>query len=145
MKLSPSRRRAQAGFTLLEIMLVVAIIVLLLGAAIYKMRPQVNAAKEARARADIQSLLTPLMLYETTNGFPPSTSQGLGALVNKPTGEPKPRAWSQLMESVPADPWGKPYQYERPGKHNTRTFDIYTAGADGQPGTADDIGNWENE
>ena len=144
MNRSSSSRRRQAGFTLLEIMLVVGIIVLLLGAAIYKMRPSVNIAREARARSDIQSILTPLTLYETMNGFPPSTAQGLQALVVKPTTEPRPRSWSVFMESVQIDPWGKQYMYEKPGKHNTKSYDVFSAGADGQPHTEDDIGNWES-
>lgn len=145
MKRSSQSRRAQAGFTLLEIMLVVGIIVLLLGAAIFQMRPAANTAKIARVQADIETLKTPLMLYETTNGFPPTTAQGLQALVTKPTSDPRPRNWAQLMSSIPLDPWGKPYKYEKPGKHNPKGFDLYSAGADGQEHTEDDIGNWEQQ
>jgi general secretion pathway protein G len=134
----------QAGFTLLEIMLVVAIIILLLGSAIFMMKPQLNVAKNARARADIQSLATPLMTYEASNGFLPSTEQGLAALVTQPTGDPRPHHWIQGMESLPTDPWGMPYYYEYPGKHHPGSYDLYSAGPDHQPGTADDVGNWDD-
>lgn len=135
----------QAGFTLLEIMLVVAIIILLLGSAIYMMKPQLNAAKIARAQGDIQTIQTPLMTYEAQNGYLPSTEQGLAALVTQPSGDPRPRHWVQGMESVPTDPWGMQYYYENPGKHNPNGFDLYSSGPDRKPGTADDVGNWTDK
>src|SRR5258708_3818748 len=133
----------QAGFTLLEIMLVVAIIILLLGSAIYMMKPQLAAAKIARADADIRTVQPALMLYESTNGFLPTTEQGLKALVTRPESEPHPRSWTQMMEGEPTDPWGNPYHYEQPGKHNPTGYDLYSAGPDRQPGTADGVGNWQ--
>ena len=142
MKRSTARR---AGFTLLEIMLVVAIIMLLLGTAIYKMAPTLGFGKTAKAKADIEGLKAALMGYESLNGFTPSNEQGLQALSVKPSGDPKPKQWQQFMESVPLDPWGMPYIYEQPGKHHPNGYDIYTAGPDRKPGTEDDIGNWENQ
>jgi general secretion pathway protein G len=139
-KLSPL-----AAFTLLEIMLVVAIIILLLGSAIYMMKPQLESAKYARARADISSIGTPLMTYESINGVAPSTEQGLAALVSQPSGDPRPHHWVQQMSSLPTDPWGMQYYYENPGKHNPTSYDIYSSGPDRKPGTADDIGNWESD
>ena len=124
-------------------MLVVAIIILLLGAAVFKMRPALGQAKMARAQADIQSLQIPLTSYEAMGGSLPSTAQGLKAIVERPTGEPKPRMWAQGMESLPKDPWNHDYYYEQPGKHNPKSYDLYSAGPDGQPNTEDDIGNWD--
>ena len=141
MKRSPLS--ATSGFTLLEIMLVVAIIILLLGAAIYKMKPSLDVAKLARAQADITSLQIPLTSYEALGGELPSTAQGLKALVERPTGDPRPRMWTKGMDSLPKDPWNHDYYYERPGKHNAASYDLYTAGPDGKPGTEDDIGNWD--
>jgi general secretion pathway protein G len=135
--------RSQAGFTLLEIMLVVAIIVLLLASAIYMMAPQLNIAKAAKAQGDIQTMKTALMTYEMSNGSAPSTAQGLQALVTRPEGQPVPRMWIQGMDALPMDPWGNPYYYENPGKHNPKGYDLYSAGPDRQPGTDDDIGNWQ--
>ena len=140
MKLSPQRR--SAGFTLLEIMLVVMIIALLAGAAIYNMGDTVGEAKKVRADADIKSIGTSLMMYSARNGFYPSSSQGLQALVVRPSDEPKPRNWSSLMKEVAPDPWGMEYQYVEPGTHNTGSYDLFSMGPDHKAGTDDDIGNW---
>ena len=137
--------RLQGGFTLLEIMLVVVIISLLLGAAIYNMGGNVETARKVRVEADISSLKTQLKLYSGMNGFFPTTQQGLQALVTQPTSEPRPRHWTQGFEQVPRDPWGNEYNYAVPGKHNPNSFDLFSSGPDLQPGTADDLGNWENE
>jgi general secretion pathway protein G len=140
-------RQHQHAFTLLEIMLVVMIIALLAGAAIYAMRGQVDGARIQTAEMDVQNLTTALQQYDVRNGIPPTTNQGLKALVEKPSGEPAPRRWFKQMEKVPIDPWGMEYRYEYPGRRNNageKGFDIYSAGPDRQPGTADDIGNWSN-
>ena len=133
-----------SGFTLLEIMMVVMIIALLLGAAIYKMGPNLGYAQEVRAKTDIQGIITNLKMYQAQNGFLPTTEQGLQALVTRPDSDPRPTQWHQLMDAVPEDPWHLPYFYENPGKHNPNSFDLYSAGPDRKPGTADDIGNWED-
>ncbi len=133
----------RAGFTLLEIMLVVAIIVLLLGSAIYMLKPQLGTAKGARAEADISAVGIALMSYESASGFLPTSEQGLKALVERPNSDPKPRRWSKGMDGVPVDPWGNPYNYKQPGTHNTTGYDLFSSGPDRTAGTADDIGNWE--
>lgn len=135
---------SSSGFTLLEIMLVVSIIVLLLGGAIYKMMPMLGAAKANRAFADITSMKTALMTYETMAGSLPSTSQGLGALVTRPTSAPTPRSWAKIMDEMPTDPWNRPYVYVQPGTHNPSGYDLYSLGEDGQANTIDDIGNWSS-
>jgi general secretion pathway protein G len=119
-------KNRQSGFTLLEIMLVVAIIGVLLAAAIYKMSPTLGVAKETRTRADIQGIRTMLLSYNGTNGYYPSTDQGLGALV--------PR----LMEEVPKDAYGTVYVYRCPGRRNPNSYDLFSAGPDRIPDTADD-------
>jgi len=139
MKRHSSKRSA---FTLLEIMLVVTIIALLLGSAIYAFKDKLGFAQDTRVRADIQSLSTTLLVYQGQNGFLPTTEQGLKALVTRPDSEPRPRQWRQQYDSVPLDPWGKEYLYVQPGKHNTSGYDLYSAGPDRIPDTADDVGNW---
>src|SRR5438105_2077628 len=89
-------KRRQQGFTLLEIMLVVTIIALLLGAAIYKLGGNVEFARHTRIGADIQGINTQLKLYESMNGFYPSTEQGIQALIVQPDSDPKPTRWYQL-------------------------------------------------
>jgi general secretion pathway protein G len=139
--LSPCRQRS--GFTLLEIMLVVMIIALLAGSAIYFMGGNIEDAQRVRATSDIRSISTQLMVYQASNGFLPSTEQGVKALVSKPETEPRPRSWRQYMSEVPRDPWDQEYFYEQPGKRNPNGYDLYSAGKDRKPGTADDIGNWK--
>src|SRR5262245_36984125 len=102
-------KKPQSGFTLLEIMLVVSIIGVLLAAAIFKMAPALGFAKATTARGDISSINTCLIAYAGSNGFYPTTEQGLKALVDKPTTEPVPTNWHQLMNGVPKDSWGTPY------------------------------------
>ncbi len=136
--------RKNHGFTLLEIMLVVMIIALLAGSAIYLMGGNLGYAQSVRVKSDIQAITTQLKLYQAMNGFLPSTDQGLQALSVRPDTDPKPTQWRQLMDKTLMDPWQNPYIYENPGKHNPDTFDLYSAGPDRKPGTDDDIGNWDS-
>ena len=136
------QRPRNAGFTLLEIMLVVMIIALLAGAAIYMMRGNVDQARIVRAETDIQNLLTQLQMYDVLNGGYPTAQQGIRALVERPTGEPQPRKWRKLLDDVPADPWNNPYQIRNPATKSKARIDLFSAGPDGQPNTEDDIGNW---
>jgi general secretion pathway protein G len=68
----------------------------------------------------------------------------LKALVTRPESEPRPRNWRQVLTELRLDPWKQEYYYERPGKHNPKDYDIYSAGPDNRPNTEDDIGNWES-
>ena len=136
MKLSARQRSA---FTLLEIMLVVMIIALLLGAAIYKLGGSIGVASDVTALGDLQGISTQLMVYQTTNRTLPTTEQGLRALVTRPTSEPVPRSWRLLLKDVPIDPWGKEYIYVQPGVKNPSSYDLYSSGEDKTPGTSDDI------
>ena len=137
-------RSNRSAFTLLEIMLVVMIIALLASAAIYLMGDNLGIAQDVKAKSDIQALSTQLTLYRATNGFYPSTQQGLQALVARPDSDPVPNSWRQLMKQMPTDPWGDQYGYTQPGTHNPDSYDIFSYGADRKPNTADDIGNWTN-
>ncbi|MFN2509747.1 MAG: type II secretion system protein GspG, partial [Chthoniobacterales bacterium] len=83
-------KRDQSAFTLLEIMLVVMIIGLLLGTAIYKLKGNIEVSRAVAVQSSIQSIKTQLKLYESINGFPPTTDQGLQALVTQPTTDPRP-------------------------------------------------------
>ena len=124
---------------MLEIMLVVMIIALLLGAAIYKMGGNIGVASDITAQGDLQGISTQLMIYQTTNRTLPTTEQGVRALVTRPASEPAPRSWRQLLKDVPIDPWGKEYIYVQPGVKNQSSYDLYSSGEDKKPGTADDL------
>src|SRR5438045_3202431 len=128
----------QQGFTLLEIMLVVTIIALLLGAAIYKLSGNVEYSRHVRVAADIQGIGTQLKVYESMSGFFPTSEQGLQALVSQPSSDPKPNRWYQLYSSLPKDPWQNDYIYRSPGTKNPTGYDLFSAGPDHTPDTADD-------
>ncbi|MBF8744193.1 type II secretion system protein GspG [Pseudomonas putida] len=142
-----SVRRRQRGFTLIEIMVVIVILGVLGALVLPNVMSRPEHAKLTAARTDIQSISTALEIYRLDNGRYPSTAQGLEALVKRPTIAPLPRQWSAqgYLKSAPLDPWGAPYQYASPGTRSNQGFDLYSLGADSQPGgeNADaDIGNW---
>lgn len=130
--------RKERGFTLLEIMLVVSIIAVLMSVAIYKLKGNLEIGKAVAVQADVRSIGTQLKLYESMNGFMPTTEQGLQALVTQPTTEPRPSRWTQFFDSVPKDPWHNDYIFLNPGRRNANGYDLYSAGADRKPDTADD-------
>jgi general secretion pathway protein G len=133
------RLRQQAAYTLFEIMLVLGIIAVLVGSAIYLLVGNVDVARKQRVDTDKQAITTQLKMYEMTNYNFPTTQQGLEALVKKPTSEPVPKRWTQLMSEVPIDPWGTPYVYVSPGKKNPSGFDLYSLGPD-RVESDDDVG-----
>ena len=138
------RRAASAqGFTLVEMVLVLGIIALLLGAGIYQLTGVLDSGKIKRARADLATYSSALRTYELNAGFLPSTDQGLNALVERPSARPAPASWTQVMKKLVVDPWGNAYLYRKPGTKDKNGYDIYSAGPDGLPDTADDIGNWD--
>lgn len=136
--------KQQSGFTLIEVMVVVVILGILAAIVVPRVMDRPDAARITKARADIRALESALNLYKLDNFVYPTTDQGLQALVSKPSGTPEPRNWKQYMDRMPKDPWGNDYQYLSPGVQGT--VDIYSLGADGQPGGAEsnaDIGNWD--
>ena len=135
------RRRAASGFTLIEIMLVLAIIALLMGVGIWKLAGVTDRGKETRVKADIGALMTALVQYQIDAGSYPSTEQGLRALVEKPAGI---RNWSPALDEPMFDPWQNEYGYRYPPTKNPNKGkpDIFSKGPDGLENTADDIGNW---
>jgi general secretion pathway protein G len=130
--------RHRNGFTLLEIMIVVTIIAILMGAAIYQLGGNVEYAKHTAISTDVQAIGTQLKLYESMNGFFPTTDQGLMALVAQPDTDPKPSRWYQLFKEEPKDPWRNKYIYRCPGTKNPNGYDLFSAGKDRLPDTADD-------
>jgi general secretion pathway protein G len=134
------------GFTLIEIMVVVVILGILAALVVPKLIGRVDESRIAAAKLDINNLKAALNMYKLDNQRYPTTEQGLQALVTKPTTGPEPKGWRSggYIEKLPNDPWKNPYQYLSPGTHGP--IDIFSYGADGQPGgTGDDadIGSWD--
>ncbi|HJY77102.1 MAG TPA: type II secretion system major pseudopilin GspG [Burkholderiales bacterium] len=139
-----SRARIRA-FTLIEVMVVVAILAVLAALIVPKVMSRPDEARVVAARQDIASLLQALKLYRLDNLRYPTTEQGLAALVTRPTLAPVPPNWKPggYLERLPRDPWGHPYQYLSPGLHGE--IDVFSFGADGAAGGEGfdaDIGSW---
>ena len=140
---SSAPRRRVAGFTLIELMVVVMILGVLAALVVPRVMSRPDQARVVAAKADIARIDQQLKLYRLDNSRYPTTDQGLQALVTPPTSGPPAQNWKQYLDKMPVDPWGKPYQYLSPGVHGE--IDIFSFGADGQPGGAEfdaDIGNW---
>ena len=138
------RARFSAGFTLVEIMVVVVIIGILAVLIVPRVLGRSDEARVAAAKHDIAAVVQSLKLYRLDNGRYPSSEQGLQALVAKPQSSPVPTNWRQYLDSLPKDPWGNPYQYLSPGVHGE--IDVFSFGADGRPGGSGpdvDVGSWQ--
>ncbi|MDD5129682.1 MAG: type II secretion system major pseudopilin GspG [Candidatus Omnitrophica bacterium] len=129
------------GFTLIELMLVVVIIGALVAMVMPRLTGRGEQARVAAASADINAnIATGLKLYELDNGNFPSTSDGLNALLVKPSSA---KNWNgPYLERKPLDPWGKEYEYKSPGEHRKTDYDLYSLGKDGVEST-DDVTNWD--
>lgn len=138
--------RPARGFTLIEIMVVVAILGILAALVVPKIMGRPDEARIVAAKQDIAAIRQALNLYRLDNVSYPTTEQGLQALVEKPTSGPIPGNWKSggYLERLPNDPWGTPYQYLNPGLRGE--VDIFSLGADraaGGEGNNADIGSWE--
>ena len=135
--LNRERRALRAGFTLVEILVVIAIISLLAGVVLLNIAPQIGMGSQAAAKAQIQVLSSAATTYRMAHGRYPTQQQGLEALVRKPAQEPIPENYPDSGylsgRTVPADPWKNPYIYLCPGRQN-EPFEILSYGADGEPG-----------
>lgn len=142
----PIRRpHAEAGFTLLELMVVIVILGLLATIVMVNVLPSQDRAMKEKARADISVLEQSIEGYRLDNFAFPTNEQGLQALVTPPAGMTRPDRYREggYIRRLPQDPWGAPYQYAIPGEKGR--FDIYSFGADGRKGGEGDdadIGNW---
>jgi len=149
----PARARAEsarkrAGFTLVELMVVIVIIGLLATVVALNVLPSQDKAMVGKARADIAVLEQAMETYRLDNLVYPDDRQGLQALVAAPAGLARPERYRQggYVRRLPQDPWGNPYQYRRTST-NGQAFDVYSFGADGREGGEGndaDLGNWQN-
>ncbi len=132
----PEHLRSQAGFTLIEIMVVIAIIGILATLIVPKIMGRPDEARVTAAKHDLSTISQALKLYRLDIGRYPTTEQGLKALVERPTSEPVPQNWKAggYLDRLPNDPWGNPYQYANPGTKGE--IDLYSFGDDGKEGGA---------
>ena len=138
------KERRDAGFTLIELMIVLFILGLLAALVAPRLMGRVGQAKIKSAKAQIQLLATALDLYHLDVGRYPTEEEGLKSLREKPEAL---SSWGgpYLDKDVPKDPWGRDYSYKCPGEHGP--YDLYSLGADGQPGGESengDVSNWQN-
>lgn len=142
-RLSLHPRPGAAGFTLIELMVVVVILGILAMVVVPRVMDRPEQARRVAVQNDIQAIKSALDMYKLDNHRYPTTDQGLAALVEKPQSGPAAPNWNGYLDKIPKDPWGNPYQYLHPGKHGD--VDIYSLGADGRTGGEGpdaDIGNW---
>lgn len=143
-------RNRKRGFTLVEIMIVLAILVLLLAMVGPRLLKTQEKADQKITLTQIKNMQQALDLYKVDNRTYPSTEEGLQALLERPADENRGRNWAgpYLSEStLPVDPWGNPFRYEYPPTrgNNRDIANIWSAGPDGQDQTADDIKNWTGD
>jgi general secretion pathway protein G len=138
------RRAVQAGFTLIELMVVLVIIGVLAALIVPNVLDRADDARATAARTDVNNLIQALKLYKLDNQRYPTGEQGLQALLSRPSSPPVPTNWKPYVEKLPNDPWGRPYQYLNPGVKGE--IDVMSFGADGQPGGEGkdaDVGSWQ--
>ena len=140
-----TRPASEAGFTLVELMVVVVILGLLATVVMINVLPSQDRAMREKAKADISTLEQAVETYRLEMLTYPTTAQGLQALVQAPAGLSRPERYRDggYIRRLPDDPWGNPYQYAYPGERGR--FDVYSFGADGAKGGEGEeaeIGNW---
>jgi general secretion pathway protein G len=138
------RQRRQRGFTLLELLVVMFILVILAGAVTVLVTQRIEQTKHSKAVVDVESLGNAIDQYHLDNSAFPAA---LDALRTRPSGDELPN-WNgpYIKKAVPDDPWGKPYIFVAPGEHNADSYDLYSLGKDGKEGGSGsdaDVKNWD--
>ncbi len=138
-RLSSCSPHVRPGFTLLEMVIVLGIIAMIMGGAIFTMQKISDSGAITVVDGDFSSINNGLQSYKTNAGHYPSEQQGLKALVEKPSSAPRPRRWTQIMDKVPRDPWDNEYIYKYPGSKDRSRPELISLGKDGLEGTEDDM------
>ncbi|MDO5087966.1 MAG: type II secretion system major pseudopilin GspG [Comamonadaceae bacterium] len=139
-----ARWRRAAGFTLIELMVVLVIIGVLAALIVPNVLDRTDDARATAARTDVNNLMQALKLYKLDNLRYPTAEQGLQALTARPSAPPAPPNWRPYLDKLPNDPWGRPYQYLNPGvKGEVDVMSFGADGASGGEGKDADIGSWQ--
>jgi general secretion pathway protein G len=135
-------RHADNAFTLIELLLVLVILGVLAAIVVPKFAGRTEQARQTAAQSQIATFNTALDAFEVDNGYYPKGKNGLNDLVQQPRDA---QNWKgpYMKNDIPMDPWGRPYVYECPGKHNPSSYDLYSLGIDGRANSEDDITNWQ--
>ena len=137
----------RAGFTILELLLVLAILAVLAGIVSTRFVGQSQAAKVKAAHTQLENLNLSLNRFEVDLGRFPTSSEGLAVLIERP-GDDAKKAWLGPYldgSAIPLDQWGNPWNYRLPGQHRPDGFDLWSNGPDGREGGGDDVANWVSE
>ncbi|PYX66901.1 MAG: type II secretion system protein GspG [Acidobacteria bacterium] len=137
-------RQSALGFTLIELLLVLVILGILAAIVVPKFSGRTEQARMTAAQSQISTFNTALDAFEVDNGYYPKGRNGLVDLVQPPRDSQNWRG-PYLKSAIPNDPWGRPYIYECPGKHNPSSYDLSSMGPDGRSGNEDDITNWQTD
>jgi general secretion pathway protein G len=140
--LNKKTKTTQNGFTILEVMIVIAILGMMASLVVGNLMDNADEAKVQSTAIEIKNIESILDLYKLKAGQYPTTEQGLEALVSAPEIEPIPRNYpaNGFLDELPQDKWGNDYQLVSPGEMGK--YDLFSIGPDGEAGTEDDIGNW---
>lgn len=136
----PRRRGLWIALAIVGFLVVCGVVAaVLVAVGVSKFNDTAQIRQSVAVRSDIQAITSHLRLYESMNGFLPTTDQGLQALVVQPTTDPRPTRWVQSFHKLPEDPWHSQYIYRQPGRKKPDSFDLFSAGPDRAPDTADDL------
>ncbi len=141
MKHAHMSRRRVGAFTLIELLLVMAILAMLAVLVVPRFIGRLEKEKIRATGVDIAQIEATLDTFDVDCGRLPTTEEGIKALLEQPSSAD---GWQgpYLRRGMPKDPWGAPYIYRYPGQHNANGYDLFSCGPDGQEGTADDLDNW---
>jgi general secretion pathway protein G len=143
--LAEKLRQKQRGFTLLELLVVLAILGLLIGLVAPAALRQLESSKEKITHQSIERIAGVLDIYKLDIGTYPTTEQGLAALIARPSGVTRWNGPYLKGENVPEDPWGRPFIYHNPSQRAGHEYDLYSLGRTGQPGGSGDAATIYNE
>lgn len=135
--------KQSGGFTLIEILIAIALVAIIAGILITNYTGMLSSGSEEVARIWVKQIDLPLIKYRIDTGNYPTTEEGLAALLVMPQG--KSKGWhGPYIKEIPNDPWRRPYQYRFPGQHNPAGYDVWSWGPAGE-GSGNEIGNWKTE